>query len=266
MLSAPQMPPHQHHVDCLLERCRALWAGEAWVFAAYWDSPRRTRRSDLVWIARQCHKELVDGALVRAAWLSAALTSTDPVPVHNACDRPSELIGELADEYRHLRAFATAYERLRGEGDPPLTFHDLRTRWRWPANDALVRLRARHRATHGVLGTYAMLFTEGGGATLYRSGAARRGHGFADDVIAEACAAVLADEEAHMRLGMEQILDARLSPQESDALAKVVVAQLRQRIRMRNAQFGHPLSDADLARALAGRAPRPDGDLVPPDA
>lgn len=247
----------------LVESSRSLWAGEAWVFAAYWDCPARTRRTDLAWLARQCHKELVDGMLLRAGWLAEALDRCDPIPALGSSDATERLIGELAEEYSHLRAFATAHEQLRGPADPPLTFHDVRTRWGWPENDGLVRLRARHRAVHGELGLWATLITEGGGATLYRSGAARRGCGPADDVIAEACEAVARDETAHVGTALQALRSAPLDDDAWDLLTRITVEQLRQRIRMRNAQFGRPLGDRDLGSALAGRAPDP-GHVLPP--
>src|SRR5947209_4064073 len=41
----------------LIETATPLWAGEAEVVRSYWRSPKRTRDTDLAWLARQCFKE-----------------------------------------------------------------------------------------------------------------------------------------------------------------------------------------------------------------
>ena len=47
-----------------------LWGGEAEVIATYFASPQRTAATDAAWIARQCFKEMIDGAVGRLAHLT----------------------------------------------------------------------------------------------------------------------------------------------------------------------------------------------------
>ena len=41
----------------LIDLSAPLWAGEAEVVRTYWDSPVRSRETDLLWLRRQCSKE-----------------------------------------------------------------------------------------------------------------------------------------------------------------------------------------------------------------
>lgn len=228
-----------------------LWAGEAAVFAAYWDAPARTRESDRLWLARQCRKELFDGVLPRVRALDAAVCG-----LRAGDDR--DALGELADgittELAHFRAFEVAYERLRGPGDPRLDAA-LLEQVEWPENRALAAIRARHRERHGDLGRRAEAFTEGGYCTLYTAGAALAGRGGIDEAIAAACAGVIDDEWDHMLLGIAGLETAARLDVDCDLLAALTVEQGRARIHMRNAQFGRPLGGAALRDAEAGALP-----------
>jgi hypothetical protein len=42
----------------LVDLSAPLWAGEAEVVWSYFQSPERSKESDLTWLARQCYKEL----------------------------------------------------------------------------------------------------------------------------------------------------------------------------------------------------------------
>ena len=81
-----------------------------------------------------------------------------------------------------------------------------------------------------------------------------RGRGGVDDVIADACALVYADEWEHMLLGIAGLDDddGARSPEAWAVLRDLSVAQMEARIRMRNAQFGFPLPEARVAAILGG--------------
>src|SRR5690606_2107720 len=154
--------------------------GEAAVFAAYWDAPQRTRASDLLWLARQCRKELHDGVLPRLRALEAAVHAL--APGHDR-DALAELAPAAVAELARYRGFADVYDRL----------------------------RAAHRAAHGALGRRAELFTEGGYQTLYTAGRTLAGRGGIDDAIAAACATVVGDEWDHMLAGIAGLEDEALA-------------------------------------------------------
>jgi hypothetical protein len=212
-----------------------FWAAEAELCRTYFESDTRTFDSDLRWLALQASKELVDG-------------------VHARTDDP----GVVAEEVQHLAAFTAAYDQLVelagevGAEHPPLTEDHLRRSASWTANAALRELRQRHRAEHGALGFLAGVVTEGGAATLFREGAARAGLGPADDAIARACAAVLADEEHHAAEALVA-MESEVVDDAGWALATgCTVEQSRQRLHMRSEQFGHPVRPARFKAMLAG--------------
>ena len=220
-------------VDAVLAANAPFWAAEAELCRTYFASPDRSLDRDLRWLVLQASKELVDGVRARA---------DDPQVV--------------AEERAHLAAFTSAYEQLRAGTDPdahpPITDAVLEASASWPANAALRELRARHRADHGRVGLLAGIATEGGAATLFREGAALAGLGAVDDVIAEACAAVLADEEDHARQALQDLEAEGLDAAGWSIAERCTVEQSRQRLHMRAEQFGHPVEAARFAAMLAG--------------
>ena len=235
-----------------------LWAGEAAVFGAYWDAPMRTRETDLSWLARQCRKELFDGVLPRVRALDALVHR---IGAENERAALTALADGIQAEIAHFRAFAGVYDQLRKPEDPPLDAVRLEHA-EWPENRALAALRARHREQHGELGRRAEAFTEGGYCTLYTAGCSLEGRGGIDDAIATACARVVDDEWDHMIAGIAGLADEIRSDDDWALLASLTVEQGRCRIRMRNAQFGHPLCADELRTAENGAHPPIPFDFV----
>ena len=241
----------------LVDANAPLWAGEAEVFRTYWDWDGRSRATDRQWLARQCHKELFDGFLPRLSALDAGWAG-----IGESRAEVLELSKSAYEELAHYCAFAAAYDAVRDD-DAALDVDTLRA-WAWPENAALAELRATHILDHGELGRRAQAFTEGGYCTLFSEGMRLRGRGGSDDVIADACALVYADEWEHMLLGIAGLDDdddgggggGARSPEAWAVLRDLSVAQMGARIRMRNAQFGFPLPEARVAAILAG-------DIVP---
>jgi hypothetical protein len=228
-----------------------LWAGEAAVFDAYWSNGARTTETDLAWIARQAHKELVDGVEPR---LESLVRSLDGLDTPGGRDEARRAASGIATELAHFIAFADAYDVVRGEAGSPLDLEAVRAA-NWPENRVLMALRSDHKAEHGELGHRAHAFTEGGYCTLYAAGMARQGGGPVDDAVASACALVYDDEFDHMMEGLVGLDDDDLSADEWALLTDLTVEQGRLRIEMRNAQFSYPLAGRGLDDALAGRLP-----------
>jgi len=226
-----------------------LWAGEAEVIRTYWDSPVRTRETDRTWIFHQAYKEFWDGFAPAARTLAEGWEQVD-----EGWPR-AEALGAAAvarDELAHYAAFADLYEWVRDPEGPPLSPTALRERGNWPENKALGRLRAAHCEAWGPLGARAQQLTEGGYVVLYREGSALVERGGLDGAIAAACRVVYEDEIDHMISGLAGIEEAGLSEADWDCLAELTTAQCRQRIRMRDAQFGHPVAPARLQALLEG--------------
>ncbi len=244
----------------LIDTAAPLWAGEAEVFTTYWDSPRRTRETDRRWLALQCSKEVWGSGissskgifLEPAEQLVAAFPKIDiEIDRHEVLDIAEGLWAEFA----HYCAFADAYDALALPGEAKMNPHAVKTSW--PEDIALTELRFAHRRDHPRLGMRATRFTEGGYCTLFSEGMKLEDrtdgpHGRANGLIARACRRVYDDEFGHMLKGVVGLDDEALSEAEWGLLGELSVGQLKLRIRMRNAQFGFPLSDARVAEICAG--------------
>lgn len=235
----------------LVERNAPLWGGEAEVIGSYFRSPQRNAASDQLWILRQMYKEYWDGMVPPLAAIQRALPQLE-----RGISRSQllELTEVLHEEVEHYGLFADIHDRLREPGTPAPDPEILKAQGAWPENDLLMGVRARHRRDHGDLGHRAYQFTEGGYCTLFSEGMKLRGQGGVDDLIARACTHIYHDEFEHMLLGIAGIDDGNMSAADWDLLADLTVEQLQYRIRMRNAQFGHPVPDARIAELVAGAA------------
>jgi hypothetical protein len=233
-----------------------LWAGEAEAFRTYWDWPERNRESDLCWLARQCHKEFWGGGDAKRRGLFAApledmSAAFEKIDRGVSRHRVLAMAAQLYQEFSHYCAFADAYDAIKTETDAGLDPWRLKD-GSWPENDELSKLRARHREQYGEIGRRAHKLTEGGYCGLFREGMALKGRSAADEAIAAACTKVHADEFGHMLAGIADIAHEPLSADDWAVLSDLTTAQMRQRIHMRNAQFGYPLSEARILEILAG--------------
>jgi hypothetical protein len=247
----------------LIDTAAPFWAGEAEVFRTYWDWPRRTRETDRAWLAYQCSKEVWGSGVgsPKGIFLGPAEALVAAFPkIDTEIDRHTVLdIAEgLWAEFAHYCAFADAYDGLALPGEPKMNPHAVKLSW--PEDLALTELRFAHREKFPKLGMRATRFTEGGYCTLFSEGMALKDrtagpHGRANALIAEACRRVFDDEFGHMLKGVVGLDDEGLSAAEWQRLADISVAQLKLRIRMRNAQFGFPLSEDRVQAIFAGACP-----------
>ena len=241
----------------LIDASAPLWAGEAEIVGSYFRSAARSRESDRRWLAYQCYKEfwafgvsdetlgLFAGSLNQLAdWLPQIDAGVDR---HVVLD----VLEMLHEEFAHYCAFADVYDALAAPGEAKL---DPRRLTDWPAEKALAAMRYEHQRAHGELGMRACRFTEGGYCALYAEGRKLAGNGGTDELIASACALVYEDEFGHMLKGILGLDALDLGDAEWTAMQDMAVAQLRQRIAMRNAQFGEPVAPARVAELVAGKA------------
>lgn len=240
----------------LIELAASYWAGEAEVVRSYWTAPFRSPDTDRRWLARQCFKEFwgsgvgkLDRGGVVLGTMKGILERATEIDV--TIDR-YEMLGWLDGikaEFAHYCAFADVYDALRPEGAPRLNPSRLES---WPEEDALTQLRYLHQSEHGAVGMRACKFTEGGYCALFSEGRALAGRGGIEEKIATACALVYEDEVDHMLAGIAGIATEGLSAADWRLLGELVVAQMKQRIRMRNEQFGFPLSEQRIAAIFRG--------------
>ena len=244
----------------LIDAVAPYWAGEAEVIRAYFDGPKRTRQTDLDWLARQCRKEFWDsfdghkeglfiGPMKVLVEAGAAEKIDRGFDRHEALD----LAEGAFQEFAHYVAFADAYDEIRSDDDPPIDPYRLRDLKSWAENEALSDLRAKHRKDHGEIGARASRLTEGGYCSLFSEGMALKGRGGPDDAIARACARVYNDEFEHMLKGIAGLDREGLKPAAWMLLGTLAVDQMKLRFPMRNAQFAKPVPESRIAEIAAGK-------------
>jgi len=244
------------NIQRLINACTPLWAGEAEVVRTYWSSPKRSLQTDLLWLQRQCFKEfwgsgvgkydrggVVPGQLKK---LAEKILDTD---IGIGRDEVLGVLDGIRAEFSHYCAFADLHDEIRPAGAPKIHPGLLLP---WPEEDALTALRFKHQAEHGSLGMRACKLSEGGYCTLFSEGMALRGKPGLEGKIAEACAKVYDDEFGHMLAGIAGIAEENLKEADWKLLERLATEQLRQRIRMRNAQFGYPLPEERVQAIYRG--------------
>lgn len=239
----------------LIEESGPLWAGEAEVARTYFNWEQRTTETDRKWLGHQCYKEFFGSGFVDPErglimeWGREMLEKRPLLDTGHDRHELLELIEAIYAEYHHYCLFADIYDEIREPGTPSLTPGMLAN---WPEGEALDTYRIAIREDHPDLASMALGFTEGGYCTLYSEGARIAGRGGVDDKIAAACQRVYDDEVGHMVRGVTAIKDSDLRGAQWDKLEELVLGQLQRRVRMRNGQFSHPLSEARIEAILAG--------------
>ena len=195
------------NLNRLIVTVAPLFAGEAEVFSAYWDSPARTRETDKLWIMRQARKEVWDTPLgdPRGLFVGPLEDLLAVLPRIDVEVPRAEVLRRLEgiyEEFSHYCAFADAFDALCEEGETRLNPAMLRDAPDWPENQALRTRRVETKERHGAIGERACFFTEGGYCTMFSEGMRLAGRGGADDLIAAACAKVYDDEFGHMLKGI----------------------------------------------------------------
>jgi len=237
----------------LVDLSAPYWAGEAEVAWSYFQSPRRSKKSDLTWLARQCYKELWGsgvGDKKKGLFLGPLDQLRKAYPkIDRGVGRHEvlEVIDGLRAEFYHYCLFADIHDYLSGGTLDPRRVKS------WPADDELARMRYGYRAKRGRLGYFAVRFTEGGYCSLYSTGMRLKGTGELNDRIAAACEGVYNDEIGHMRDGFIGLSREKLTRSQWDEIGEMTRRILLQRSHMRNEQFGFPVAEKRIREIEAGR-------------
>lgn len=236
----------------LVDLSAPYWAGEAEVVWTYFTGAKRGKEADLLWLKRQCYKEMWGsgvGDRKRGLFMGPVEFLRKSYPkIDRGVDRHEvlEAIDGLRAEFYHYCLFADIHDHLSGGKLDPRQLKS------WPSDDKLARMRYDYRGKRGRLGWFAVRFTEGGYCSMYSTGMRLKGTGDLNDRIARACEAVYTDEIGHMRDGFVGLAREKLSPKEWDEIGKMTKKILVQRIHMRNEQFGYPVGKARIRAIEAG--------------
>jgi hypothetical protein len=251
-----------HYLKQLRKLARAYRAAEVAVIAAFFHKPRK-KRDHLRWLSAQAYKEY---SAIKPIFTTLAKLYPE---VDRSVNRRefAELTEKLADETKHARLIMDLLEEVRGK---KTTFADLL----WlPEDKRLARVRGRYSRSyatllHGAgsiqskeirrkdeaLERAAITLTEGGGGALYLICSKLKTGGF-EGKIARAFKEILADETQHQDAGGRSLSGLIASRAAFLRAARIISEVSTQRLRMRNEQFGFPLSAGQLT-ALEQRARR----------
>ncbi|MSQ28639.1 MAG: hypothetical protein EXR51_10980 [Dehalococcoidia bacterium] len=232
----------------LLRYASRWWAGEAEVVHTFF-SRTRTPGEHLRWLRMQAFKELQpkpEGLIERLV-----LQLKDGFyTLEEKTNRTEylETIDFLLEEFRHYVLFADVIDAITGS---KLTTEEL-AGYEVPEETRLAAMRRDYIQKHGQLARAASSFCEGGGASLFYEGMQISGDPVSDS-IAAACRSVYEDEMDHAHHGVEMMVQAASTEEDWKLAEEMVAAISRQRLRMRNQQFGFPLGEARLAEIAEGK-------------
>lgn len=237
----------------LLRFASRWWAGEAEVAKSFF-SAKRAPEEHLRWLRMQAFKELQPKPHGLIERLVLQLKD-EFYTLERGTDRAGYLgtINFLMEEFRHYVLFADAVDAITGA---KLTTEEL-AGYEVPEERNLSELRRSYIAKHGALARAASSFCEGGGASLYYEGMQISGDPISAQ-IAAACRSVYEDEIDHAHHGVEAMVELARTEADWTAAWEMVEAISRQRLRMRNQQFGHPLSETRLQEIAEGKIELPE--------
>jgi hypothetical protein len=251
------------HVQQLTKLAAAYRAAEEAIVNAFFTKLRR-KTDHLRWLRAQAFKEY---SAIKPIF--TALAKLYPA-IDRGIDRHDyeELTEKLADETKHARLVMDLLEEVSGKR---VTFKDLL----WlPEDKKLAEVRARYSPSYAALlhgsgkisgkeirrrnenlERAAITLTEGGGGALYQVCSRLKKTGL-ERKMARVFREILRDEVGHKDTGARALAALVKTETAFKRAARVIREVSSQRLRMRNEQFGFPLSADDLA-VLDKRASRP---------
>jgi hypothetical protein len=234
------------HNRQLIEAAFPFWEAEGEItrrFFARGPSPE----DQLFWLRAQLWKELhpVDGYFSGMHQELTGLANLFP-QVDRGIGRHqfASLMKQMLEEFNHYVLFADILERLTGR---PIQDSD---RVQLPEEQRLQALRRRYASSGSALDKAAVLFTEGGGARMFREGAKLAG-GDLECMIAAAMKTIYDDEKDHF---LEAARDAQAlleSQADVERLCATIIDVSRQRVAMRREMFRNAMSEAEAEAFIA---------------
>lgn len=242
------------YIKQLTRLAKAYADAEADVVAAFFKKPRKPT-DHLRWLNAQGFKEY---SAIRP--ILDALTALYP-KVDRGVDRHDyvELTEKLADETKHARLVLDLLEEISGKKTGPRDLTWL------PEDRKLAKVRAKYSKSYATLlhgsgkvsskeikrrdedlERAAITLTEGGGGALYLVCSKLKKTGI-EAKIAQAFHEILLDEVEHKDSGARSLQGQIKNDADCQRAAEIIRAVCGQRLRMRNEQFGWPLSNIQLA-------------------
>lgn len=249
-----------NYVKRLTRLAKAYTAAERAVIAAFFNKPRK-RTDHFRWLRAQAFKEY---SAIKPIFTALAKLYPE---IDRGIDRHDyeELTEKLADETKHARLVMDLLQDLSGK---KVAFKYLL----WlPEDKKLAKIRARYSPSYATLlhgsgkisakeirrqdeslERAAITLTEGGGGALYQVCSKLKKAGV-EGKIAKVFREILLDEIGHKDSGGRALAPLVKTQAAFERAAQIIREVSGQRLRMRNEQFGFPLTRNELI-ALERRA------------
>lgn len=241
----------------LLNAALPYWEAESEIAKRFFDN-KPTQQNHEYWLRAQLWKELnpVDGYFNGIHKELANLADMFP-RIENEVDRHhfAFLLKQMLEEFNHYVMFADILEFVTGRK------LDIKTDTvQLSEEKKLQELRRKYVTSGSPIDKAAVLFTEGGGARLFREGANVQG-GKLEEMIARAMKVIYDDEKDHFREGAEESAELVKSPADLERMKIAIADVSRQRVAMRQEMFKYPMSN-DEVEALIARVKDEVGNAV----
>jgi hypothetical protein len=230
----------------LINAALPYWEAEAEIAKRFFSS-KPSREDHIFWLKAQVWKELnpVDGYFNGIHKELHALAELFP-RVDKDVDRHhfAFLMRQMLEEFNHYVMFADILESLLGGGIATSEPVQL------PEEKRLAKLRREYATGGSPIKKAAVLFTEGGGARIFREGAKVSG-GELEASIATAMQVIYDDERNHFREAAKEAAGVLTSHSAVDEIKRAIVDVSRQRVEMRREMFRNVMSVQEVNAFIA---------------
>jgi hypothetical protein len=247
---ATELTDVEARLDELVAIAAPYWAGEYEVVQTFFSRPR-SKEEHIRWLRAQCWKEFW-GTLDGVPESIPMRSLNELTNLYAKLDSPEarheflHVAEEMFEEFHHYTVLADILDNLEGRHVSPRELESA------PEDQKLTQLRTHIAQTEGELGAFVNKFSEGGGSSMYKAGMQVTG-GELEERIAAAFQVIYGDEVEHMKTGAEGLRRVVKTPEQWEKCKRLVRDVMRQRVRMRNDMFGHPLSEERLREIDEGK-------------
>ena len=230
----------------LIAAALPYWEAEAEIAKRFFEA-KPTNDDHIFWLKAQVWKELnpVDGYFNGIHKELHALADLFP-RVDKDVDRHhfAYLMQQMLEEFNHYVLFADILESLLGgkvASSAPVQLGE---------EKKLAELRKSYATSGSPIKKAAVLFTEGGGARLFREGAKVSG-GALETSIATAMKTIYDDERHHFYEAAKEAISVLQSRADVEEIKRAIVTVSRQRVEMRREMFRNVMTPADVDAFIA---------------
>jgi hypothetical protein len=232
--------------DDLINAALPYWEAEAEIARRFFAG-NPSRDDHIFWLKAQIWKELhpVDGYFSGIHRELNNLAEMFPrVDVDIDRHHFGFLMKQILEEYTHYVLFADILEFLTGMPVKQTEMSQL------AEEKKLGDIRRGYSGSGSPIDRAAVLFTEGGGARLFREGAKVHG-GKLEEMIAAAMRTIYDDERDHFREAAKEAQAVLAAPGDFERMRGAIVDVSRQRVAMRREMFRNAMSPAEVDAFIA---------------